>query len=169
MGKKVFYIGHFVDKDLENDIKASVSGKLKMQYVKETLEKAGFDPQIVSLCVKTKKLNTRKYPTHYFWTIPSGNRYIAYLNSKLVALQFILYLLFRIPKNANVVLYHSYLYTHIFNKISKIKNFNAVIEVEEVYGYSASGHRGYLSKELNDLKKFNKAILVNDYLPKEEF
>lgn len=167
MGKNVFYIGHFVEKELENDFKASVAGRLKMQYVKETIEKAGFDTQIISLCAKIKKVNTRKYPTHYFWSIPSNNRYIAYLNTKIIALQFIIYLLFRIPKSANIVLYHSYLYTHILKKISKIKQFHTIIEVEEVYGYSASGHRSYLSKELDDLKGFDYAILVNDHLPIE--
>lgn len=41
--------------------------------------------------------------------------------------------MFHVSKNENVVVYHSLAYMNIVNIIHKIKKFNLILEVEEIY------------------------------------
>ena len=166
--KKVYYIGYYVEDEYDDSFFSVLSGKLKVKYVYDKLNECGYDTKIISLCHKEKKVKIKKNNNiKYFYSIPKKNRLFKIVNINLVKLQLMLWYLFKTGKNDTIVLYHSYIFTRFFDFLRKLKKIPMILEVEEVYGFSASGRLPYLEKELSYIKSYDKAILVNDYLPKE--
>ncbi len=166
--KKVYYIGGYTEDAYADAFFHSVPGKLKLKYVYDKIVQNGQDAKIISLCHKEKRIKAKSTDKiKYFFSIPKRNKYIKILNLWLIRLQLLFTYLFQIKKEDTVVLYHSYTYTHFFCFLRKLKKVPAILQVEEVYGFSATGHLPYLEKEIRDIRSFDRAIFVNDYIPKE--
>lgn len=166
--KKVYYVGYYVEDNYAGSFFYSLAGKLKMKYVYDKLKGCGYDTKIISLCHKEKKVKVQKNAdVKYFFSIPQKNKLFKIINITLVKLQLMLWYLFKTRKDDTIVLYHSYTFTRFFSFLRKLKKIPMILEVEEVYGFSSKGRLPYLEKELAYIKSYDKAILVNDYLPKE--
>lgn len=166
--KKVYYIGYYVEDEYAGDFFSVLSGKLKMEYVYDKLIECGFNAKIISLCHKERKRKIKKRKDiRYFFSIPRKNKLLKIVNINLIKLQLMFWYLFKAKKQDVIVLYHSYVFTRFFNFLRKLKKIPMIIEVEEVYGFSSKGRLPYLEKEISYIKSYDKAILVNDYLPKE--
>lgn len=166
--KKVYYIGYFVEDEYTDSFFSVLSGKLKMKYIYEKLVGCGFDAQIISLCHKEKPIKTKSNrKVKYYFSIPIKNKYAKFINIQLIKFQLLFTYLFKIRRNDVIVLYHSFVFTRFFSFLKRLKKIPIVIEIEEIYGYSAHGHLPHLNKELSYVKSYDKAILVNDYIPRE--
>ena len=165
---KVYYIGYYIEEKYSKILYSNVPGRLKMQYVNDRLTQVGYDVEIISLNHRENKGKVKSTDKiKYYFSLPFKNKYVKRINMFLMQIQLLFTFLFRIKKEDVIVLYHSYTFTHFFNKLRKIKKVPIIIEVEEVYGFSATGHRPYLDAELQDIKLYDKAIFVNDYIPVE--
>lgn len=165
--KKIYYIGHYVNEITEKSYNYYVSGKLKMEYIIKLLKTNNYNPKIISLCSRNKERLAKCKTIKFFFSFPTSNKYVKYINNKIIYIQFLFFVLFKIKSNSKIILYHSFSSTHYITKLLKIKKLDIILQVEEIYGYSANGHKAYLGKEINDIKKFNKAIFVNDYIPRK--
>lgn len=166
--KKVYYVGYYVEDEYVDSFFSVLSGKLKMKYVYDKLNECGFDTKIISLCHKEKKVVIKKNNSiKYFFTIPKKNKLFKIVNISLIKLQLMFWYLFKTKKTDTIVLYHAYTFTKFFDFLRKLKKVPMILEVEEVYGFSSKGRLPYLDKEISYIKSYDKAILVNDYLPKE--
>lgn len=145
---------------------------MKMRYVADQIQKAGADLHILSLVEKQTKgvyggYNT-EYEGKYIHYMGGGgvpNPITSRLNSIIKHLSFILYILFKTSKKDLIVLYHSYYYTKLLAKLQRIVKRDIVIEVEEIYGYTAVGDTPWVKDEISQIKKFKKFTCVNDGIP----
>lgn len=164
----IYYIGYYVEDKYENFFYSNIPGRLKMKYIYDRLIDCGYEVRLISLCHKEKPVRVVSNESiKYFISIPCKNKYIKALNLQLIKLQLFLAALFLMKSGSTIILYHSFIFTHFFNSIRRLKKFNIIIEVEEIYGFSATGHKVYLKKELEDIRSYDKAIFVNDFIPKE--
>lgn len=166
--KKVYYVGYYVEDEYADSFFSVLSSKLKMKYVYDKLKECGYETRIISLCHKEKEVRIQKSSVvHYFYSIPKKSGVFRMINMILIKLQLMFWYLFKTRKDDNIILYHSYTFTRFFAFLRKLKKIPMVLEVEEVYGFSSKGRLPYLEKEISYIKSYDKAILVNDYLPKE--
>lgn len=166
--KKVYYIGYYAEDIYQDALYSIISGKLKMQYVYEKLLACGYDAKIISLCHKEKAVKIQKNrQVKYFFSIPKKSKLFKRVNMYLIKLQLLFWYLFKTKKDDTLLLYHAYTFTRFFNFLRKLKKIPMILEVEEVYGFSSRGRLPYLDKEMQYIKSYDKAILVNDYIPKE--
>ena len=82
-------------------------------------------------------------------------------------MQFILYIILKVKKTDTIILYHSVAFTNILAKLKKIFNRKVIIEVEEIYGYSATEDKPWVDKEIDGIKKMDLFIFVNEGIPKK--
>lgn len=170
--KKVHYIGWYITPNDWGKYKCAIPGMMKMRYVADMIQKANCDLHILSLVDKQAKGLYGSYDTEF------ENKHIHYmaggstkggltlrLNNIIKHLTFIYYILFKTSKKDLIVLYHSYYYTKLLAKLLKFIKRDIVIEVEEIYGYTAVGDTAWVNDEIAQIKKFKKFTCVNDGIP----
>lgn len=170
--KKVHYIGWYITPKDWGTYKCAIPGMMKMRYVADQIQKAGADLHILSLVEKQAKGVYGNYKTeyegkhiHYMSGGGVSNPITSRLNSIIKHLSFIFYILFKTSKKDLIVLYHSYYYTKLLAKLQRIAKRDIVIEVEEIYGYTAIGDTPWVQDEIAQIKKFKKFTCVNDGIP----
>ena len=133
--KKLKYVGFYSDeKENRNYV---LSAKNKMNYIAESIDGK---IEIISpswtydnICYKGRIIKREKVNVILAPTTAWGNKI-----NKIVSIIFsygwlLYYLLKHIKKNENIVVYHSlWLFFPIYI-VKKIKNFNLILEVEEIY------------------------------------
>ena len=165
----VHYIGWYIAENDDDLYTGNVPGKLKMRYVARKIIEAGKDITIFSLATRKKrglyckKRCKKNENTSVLYTGGySGNRKIErYFNGLIKKLQFTLYVIFEVKKDDTIVLYHSVAYTKLLSILKKIFHRTVVIEVEEVYGYSAVEDHTWVDKEIETIKTMDAFIVVN--------
>lgn len=78
---------------------------------------------------------------------------------------FTYYFLFNFSAEDTLVLYHSVELTLLVAKLKRLVKRNVIIEVEEIYGYSAVTDRPWVEDEIDSIKKMDLHICVNDGIP----
>lgn len=170
--KKVHYIGWYIAPMDWGTYKCAIPGMMKMRYMADMIQKADCDIQILSLVDKQAKGIYRGYDTefegkHIHYMAGGGTKggLTLRLNNIIKHLSFILYILFKTSKHDLIVLYHSYYYTKLLAKLQRFIKRDIVIEVEEIYGYTAVGDAPWVDDEIAQIKKFKKFTCVNDGIP----
>lgn len=171
--KKVHYIGWYIAKEDEGLYTGNVPGALKMRYVNQMLLQTGYQVSILSLADKKCKVFSSSETKSndggnlkYVANLICSNKLLKKINSWLRQIQFTLYILFNVKKEETIVLYHSVEYTKIMANLKKFIRRNVIIEVEEVYGYSAVEDKPWVNAEIEAIKKMDYFILVNDGMKK---
>ena len=164
-----YYIGFCSPDGAEKEYECAVPTDLKIKYV---ASKFRSDLKLISLSPKKKIGGGKKYRTEYgtlktLFSFGTGNRIAKKLNVLLRKIYLFFLFRFVIRPGDNVILYHSYSYTRFIGKRCAIKKKHIVLEVEEVYGYNAVEDKPYLPDEIRSIKRFDKFILVNDYIAPE--
>lgn len=166
---KNYYIGFCSPDGKEKEFDCAVPADLKIKYV---AAKFGGDLRLISLSPRKKCGRGRKIRAGYgtmktLFSFGTGNGIAKKLN--VILRKLYLFFLFRcvIRSRDNVILYHSYAYTRFIGKYCAVKKKRIVLEVEEVYGYNAVEDKPYLADEIASIKRFQKFILVNDYIAPE--
>lgn len=170
--RKVHYIGWYITPKEWGTYKCAIPGMMKMRYVADQIQEAGADLHILSLVDKQAKgvygdYNTEYEGKHIHYMSGGGvrNPITSRLNSIIKHLSFIFYILFKTSKRDLIILYHSYYYTKLLAKLQRIAKRDIVIEVEEIYGYTAIGDTPWVQDEIAQIKKFKKFTCVNDGIP----
>jgi hypothetical protein len=170
--KKIHYIGYYRDENNEENYLGNVPGMLKMRYIKNVLKRIGYSVCIYSLCTGKRIFNKKKTvildnkeAVTYRSSIFHKNKFFVLIDHYLLNIQFHCYMFFQIKKNDTVIVYHSGFITKAIRFWEKPKKLNIIIEIEEIYGYSAIKDEPSVCKEIKSLKLYNKFIVVNDIIP----
>lgn len=170
----VHYIGWYIGQKEDTAYSGNVPGKLKMRYVAKKLMQVKGNLRIFSLADKNvgtvygeQKTSDNGMEIIYSGGYGSKGKLGKMFNSYLKLFQFINYLVFRTKKEDTIYLYHSYVYTNVAAMLKKIIKRKIILEVEEVYGYSAVGDRSWVTKEISNIKKMDAFMFVNEGIPKD--
>lgn len=141
--KKIIYIGYYDTKNNEKENRNYVlSAVNKMTYICSAINKTGIDVEIISAS-ETK--NPQSYSSKMVDVFPNTklklfktsaynkNRIVRVLKRILFFIKFSFYVLNNTDKNQNVIVYHSLGYARLIKRLKKIKKFNLILEVEEIY------------------------------------
>lgn len=170
--KKVHYIGWYITPLDWGTYKCAIPGMMKMRYVADIIQEAGCDLHILSLADKQSSRlysgNNTEFEgkhIHYMAGDNAKGRITGKINKVIKHLSFVFYILFKTSEKDLIVLYHSYYYTKILAKLQLFIKRDIIIEVEEIYGYTAVGDAIWVDDEIAQLKKFKKFTCVNDGIP----
>lgn len=170
--KRVHYFGYYMLPDEKYE--GNVPGRLKMDYVINSICEANncIEKKIFSLCSAQngirlpcmKPIKERVYLIHPL-SLSKKNRISRGVNKLLRYIQVLMYILFRTGREDTIIIYHTVWLTEYIEKLRRLINRKFIIEVEEIYGYSATGKLQFVDEEIAALKKFEDFIVVNDTLP----
>jgi hypothetical protein len=170
--KKIHYIGYYRDENNEENYLGNIPGMLKMRYIKNILKRIGYGVCIYSLCAGKSIYNKEKTvvvdsgeAVIYRSSIFHKNKFFTLIDRYVLNIQFHCYMFFQIKKNDTIIVYHSGFVTKAIEFWEKLKNLNVIIEIEEIYGYSATKDMPSVYKEIKSLKLYRKFIVVNDIIP----
>lgn len=171
----VHYIGWYISEKDMNDYTGNIPGMLKMRYVTRKIVEAGFPPRVFSLANKKKGLIYKSQkaiengiPILYSGGIHVSGRITRFINNLVKEFLFSWYFLFKVNKHDTVILYHSVDYSSLITWLNKFIHKNIILEVEEIYGYSAVGDdEKSLKSEFKSIRNNQKFILINTYLARK--
>lgn len=171
--KEIKYIGFYdTSKNKDENRNYFLSATNKMNYVANSLIKAGYKVQIISPSwtnnnkfYKAKKMEISKNITvKLFPTIPRGYSYFKVLSSFFSNICLFLFLLKNIQRNEKIIVYHSLSLIWPLSIIIKIKKAKMILEVEEIYSEVWKQKKNSNKKEMNYFLLADKFILVSDKL-----
>ena len=140
--KKILYVGYYDDetnkKENRNYVLAATN---KMRYIAKKLSKE-YEVEIVSA---SQTLNKAYYKgrkkdieenvvLQLFSTLPFGNKVQRILARAFLKMQLFVYLLLMINKDSKVLVYHSLAYMNLIKLLHRLKKFELILEIEEIYG-----------------------------------
>lgn len=136
--KKIFYISYFGGENRPR----SLAAEYKMRYICEALNKVGISVEIVSACGTqdgwwTPGIYEQLYPQtiiKYFSSWGSGNVIKRTLSRWWTKSMMFTYLLRKLKKEDNVIVYHSLGYMGMIRFLRRFIGFRLILEVEEIYG-----------------------------------
>lgn len=172
----IHYIGWYVDLDHDGVYYGNIPAKLKMRYVADKVLAAGKKLTVFSLANRSSKgiYFTKKHKAtnginiRYSAGFSQKGKIGKTLNSFIKKLEFVYYIIFKVKKQDTIILYHSVAYTKTLSFLKKFFNRKTVLEVEELYGFSAQGDdQKCLKTEFKSIKKMDYFILINDYMQSE--
>ena len=176
MGKNVYYITQYpLFLDGQQVRAGQMSAKNKCDYIINTLNEVGYKVFIVSDsiyvghkcydCGGEEEINP-DIRLKYFWCLGSEWGILRKLKDKLCIIQLMIFLLFKITCGENVVLYHSCDYVRFINIIQKIKKFNLILEIEDIYYKVWDVKKSIIRAEKAVLNQPYKAIVVSEIMKK---
>lgn len=169
---RLHYIGWYIGENEFDQYSGNIPGMLKMRYVAEMIHKAGLEVNVLSLASSKAfswplvRAQKGGFKVKYLLGLGQKGRIGKYLDSIIKRIQFVSYVLLQVKKTDTILLYHSVLYTDLLKKIRKIANRKVILEVEEVYGYSAQGDKDWVEAELSSIKSMDYYLFVNSGIPK---
>ena len=172
--KKVYYKGWYISNNDKANYSGNVPGNLKMHYVVDQLKESGSTPKIISFASKKNGkglyFNTRTEAQGCDLTYLGGFHGFGQIAKKLdfllKKLIFALLFIFKFRKDDTIVLYHSVAITNLVAKLKRVVKRKIIVEVEEVYGYSAVADRPWVDQEIHSIKQMDYYICVNDGIPR---
>lgn len=141
MNERVKYIASFdIDGNKAENRNNVLSSANKINYIVDTLNKIGYGVDIISTshtlnkkCYSGKIFRWGNNTLKLFPTTWRGRFFFKILNSILMQMSFLFYLLVHLHKKDIVIIYHSYA-TLWFNLLIKFKGATLIVECEEIYG-----------------------------------
>lgn len=173
MQHKVFYLGSYDTSDSKYKRRYAISAVNKMNYIISALNQAGYNVEIISPsyiindkftfdkgCKKKINENT---VLNLSPTFTSKLTTIKYLGIAFTLFCVFLKLLI-IKREQTLIVYHGIWYSKPVIWAKKIKGFELIVEVEEIYFYAFNRDIKVLKEEINFIKSADKHILVNDLI-----
>lgn len=171
--KKIMYIGYY--NSLKNNQKRNItlSAVNKMNYIIEILDKE-FEINVLSV---SESRENKSYPLTeeklfdnskliLLPTKKTGNKFQRLFQRMLIRCSLIKYILKNTDKNTKVIVYHSLGYTNTIKWLKKIRNFNLILEVEEIYA-DVMSNKKIRRKEIEFFKYADSFIFSIELLNKE--
>lgn len=165
------YIGYYDVRESDENRNCALAAVNKMDYVINAITRLEYEVEIVSASPtrdakgytgreiflgKGKKLKL-------FRTVGRTNKVMCILNSLITKLHFFLYLLFQLQRNEIVLVYHSLGYSNTIRFLKKIKKFQLILEVEEIYA-DVTGKERDRKREWNLFKEADAYIFPTELL-----
>lgn len=175
---KIYYLGFYGDEYAYSENRYLFSaGVNKMDYVSKAMGDAGFEVTVVSPAwlKYDKKTGIKFSPQRKFkisknvkgilpFSIALPFRIAKPITTLISKIWLILYFLFTIRKNDNVVVYNSPFYFTPIYLLKKIIGFNLVLEVEEVYSVVFSMNKSWHRREKRLIEMSDSYIFPNDLM-----
>lgn len=172
---KIYYIGWLISDEDIDLFKGNVPGNLKMKYVVEQMQECGLTPHVVSLAQRRKKglygtikkiVQKGNLPVLYCAGFNGLGIFGRKLDGFIKRTELLLYLFCVVRRTDRVVLYHSYPFTKFVSRFKKLLKCKIILEVEELYGFSAVADKPWVGDEINAVRKMDNFICVNEGIPK---
>lgn len=168
---KIYYIGYYTREEDIELYKGYVPARLKMHYIARKLNELGYQVSFLSLnSIKDRKISFgKKISNHpneirYIASIRESSKVLKRLNSYLRNIQIVKFLL-SLSKGDILIVYHSNAISKLVWRICNIRGIKTILQIEEIYGYSATGISKTLSEEIEAVKLYDYHMFVNDYIP----
>ena len=168
--EKIIYIGYY--NSLKNSQKRNIflPAVNKMNYIIEILdEKTQVNVLSVSESVVKEDYPLTKeklFNNSELILLPSrknGNIFQRILRKILIKYSLIKYILKNTNKNTKVIVYHSLGYLNTISFLKKIKKFEFILEIEEIYS-DVTQNKKIRKKEIDFFKKADKYIFITQLL-----
>ena len=175
--KRIIYIGTY---KLPNDgvRTCSLAAVNKMNFIIDLLNKNGYAVDIYSAAPLADLKGNPFFVGARREDLPDGynrlfqapslkvkNKFLEKLNTTIAKLWYLWTLLF-LPKNSTLLVYHVLHFIDVQNLLKRIRNFDYILEVEEIYTNIVKSNFSS-EKEMKYLLQFNKYIYVSDAMRKE--
>lgn len=139
--RKIYYVGYYDTNESKQNREYYLSATNLMDYLADSIDVDKYKIEYVSMSgTKSKKImwGGKKTLSHNrtlkkFLSLGKGNSLFARADIHFLRLQMFLYLLFHVHKRDIVLVYHSLNYTEMLRDLRRIKRFNLVLQVCEIY------------------------------------
>lgn len=158
MDKSIHYISSMSHASQKYNLKQFPAATSKIEYILETLKSEGYHVKLVSSAGTLNRKFTivpfSRYKYDMFEedillpSIGSKYKWIRALNIPLLWIALMIYIIFNVKKNDKVLVYHSLSYAGPLIIMKRIKRFELVLEVEEIY---------------QDVREHSKRVERNEY------
>lgn len=158
MSKNIHYIGSmsiFADK---YNLMQFPAANTKINYILGRLRQEGYSVKYISFAATLerkfklvpyiRKKHSYKQEDILLPSIGSKYKILRAINIPLLCISLILYIIFNVKKNDKVLVYHSMSYVTPLIIMKKIKRFELILELEEIY---------------QDINRFSKRMRKNEY------
>ena len=176
MQNKIKYISFYDLQNQKHKRVSSLAAISQVDYVCSVLESLNYQVQIVSPSWFLNVKDNTKFKSSYSEktqnnvdikfapSIISINKYLGYFNILLSLFWLFFYLIRNIKRDEKVIMYHSpWLVFPVF-LAKKIKNFNLILEVEEIYSDCSSLHSFFDKLEKKAFKYANSFLFSTEFL-----
>ncbi len=176
MRKEIKYLGFY---DLTNDKSSRVSNMAainKMNYIADAINQAGFDVHIISPSwsysrekrIIAKKGETIQLHSHkkvtFCPTFYTKNKLMEYIKITYSLIWLFFWLVINVSRNEKILMYHVQWLSLPVRWAKKVKRFQLILEVEEIYGDVSAIHPYFYSLENKLLKSADNYILSTELL-----
>lgn len=170
---KIIYVGFYDVADSIKKRNVPLAGANKMSYIISTLESIAKKVKVLSasqvldkrICRNEKIKLSENSVLNLPFCFGKGGIAKRILNKITIQFQILYNLIFKTNKSTSVIVYHSLYYMSIVKLAKRIKNFDLILEIEEIYG-DVLGNSKVVKKELSYFKIADKYIfptrLLND-------
>jgi len=175
--EKVYYIGYYSDSKGLQDRKNTPAADTKMKYIIESMNKNGYEVEVISFCGDNSRdkfikkhdeynIDEKNYKIHFFETYSSKHRIIRVIGRYFTWLSQKKYIQRNcIDKECKIIVYHSLGLLKVLKFLNK-KNKNYILEMEEIYA-DVINNKKIRQKEIKLAKKASGYIFPTDLLDKE--
>lgn len=175
---RIYYIGFYGDnKAYKENRYIHPAGVNKMDYIAKAIGETGLNVRIISPAwlnykneVKSKISGIRKFTVTENvdcvlpFSVAFPGKIATGISMLLSKIWFVLYVLFKINKNDNVLAYNSPFYFKSLYWLRKIKKFHLILEVEEVYSEVFSMSQKWKRREQRLIDNADSYIFPNDLM-----
>lgn len=171
MGGKIHYFSYYLKNGMEKQRQTFPASLEKIEYIKDSIKNSGKSVILVSTAMANPGIgylrgqidSIDEFETQvYFSTFKFKNRLINKVSVLYMTLQIILYTLFKVDKDDEVLIYHSLSYILPFNFIKKIKRIKIVLEFNDLYHTTSKKLFKYKEKEIKFIESVDKYLFMND-------
>jgi len=177
MNKEIKYIGFYDLQDSKVKRNISLAATNKMDYICDSLNNLGYNVHIVSPSYSTEKntkfnkkeekvISKNKFLT-VFASFGSKNKFYLLLNILISNISLFFWLFKNIKKNETIIVYHSIWLSLPIRVVKLFKQFNYILELEEIY--SDISHKNILLRNFESSLIYNafSYVLVSEELKKK--
>ncbi len=176
MSKEIKYIGFYDFPDGNGSRVSTLAATNKMDYIADAINQAGYDVHIVSLSWSsgngakptlqkggTIQLHPHKKVT-FCPTFSTRNRITGYLKIIYSLAWLFFWLVKNVKRNEKIILYHVQWLSMPIRWAKKIRGFQLILEVEEIYGDVSAIHPYFYVLENKLLASADKYIFSTELL-----
>lgn len=170
--KKIYYIGNYdVDSNKKEKRGYALSARNKIEYICSAINRVGYHVEIVSPAQTSSKKSCSSKTIQIncdtklklFNSLGRKGIISKILRQYWMKIQIFTYLFNNTNSETDVIVYHSLAYMNIVKVLKKIKRFNLILEVEEVYGDVIENNR-IVNKEYEYFKIADAYIFPTELL-----
>lgn len=167
----IYYVGYYYDKYDVSRQHPYLSAVNKMEYIIRVIDKLNKKHCVVSCCGSRSARGEASWEKelgingrlHYFLTFGRKNKITRALDFFGLRCQLFAYLIKNAKKEDTVVVYHATSLLNVIPLARKIKKFNLILEVEEIYG-DVSNDQKLREREMKAFRSADSFVFPTEML-----